>query len=75
MSAAAALWRRLRFAPLYLALRAAAALAPRDRNPWPRRGRDEPSGPGLDLLIPERGTPDLLARTLAAAVEAQRRCG
>ena len=58
-------WARLRFAPLYLALRAAERLA--RARPWPRRARDEAEGGGVSVLIPERGTPDLLSDTLAAA--------
>lgn len=60
-------WQRvLRFLPLYLALRVAgvlAALAPRAR--WRPIART-PWRPGLSVLIPERGTPDLLADTLDA---------
>jgi GT2 family glycosyltransferase len=69
------LWRRLRFAPLYAALRLAQAAARIGGRNWPRRARDESLAPGIDVLIPERGTPDLLARTLAAAEIALAGCG
>lgn len=75
MSLPARLWRRLRFAPLYLVSRSAGLLARVGGRRWPRRPRDETIVPGIDVLIPERGTPDLLARTLAAAEIALARCG
>lgn len=59
-------WRRvLRFLPLYLAMRAAgvaAALPPKPR--WKPEQR-APWRPGISVIVPERGTPDLLADTLA----------
>lgn len=59
-------WRRvLRFLPLYLAMRIAgvlAALPPRPR--WKPAVRPA-WRPGISVIVPERGTPDLLADTLA----------
>jgi GT2 family glycosyltransferase len=57
-----------RFGPLYLALRAAGVagmLLARFRRWHPRR--PGPWQSGISILIPERGTPELLAETLAAA--------
>lgn len=60
-------WRRvLRFLPLYLAMRVAgvaAALPPKSR--W-KPERRAPWRPGMSVIVPERGTPDLLADTLAS---------
>lgn len=60
-------WRRvLRFLPLYLAMRVAgvlAALPPRPR--WKPTSRPD-CRPGISVIVPERGTPDLLADTLAS---------
>ncbi len=58
---------RLRFVPHLVALYAASILARRGGAAWPRRARDELGARGVAILIPERGTPDLLAETLAAA--------
>lgn len=61
-------WKqRLRFAPLHTALVAADALGQR-----PGRWLRQRAGwqPGISVLIPERGTPDLLAETLTAALRA-----
>lgn len=59
-------WRRvLRFLPLYLAMRlagVAAALPPRPR--WKPK-QNASWRPGISVIVPERGTPDLLADTLA----------
>ncbi|HSD18334.1 MAG TPA: glycosyltransferase [Thermomonas sp.] len=55
----------LRFLPLYLAMRAAgvaAALPPKPRWKPVLRTRWQP---GISVIVPERGTPDLLADTLA----------
>lgn len=61
-------WKqRLRFAPLHLALLAADARARWSAGAWPRV-RQDAAAPGISVLIPERGTPDLLAETLQAAV-------
>lgn len=61
-------WKQaLRFAPLHAALVAADALGRRG-GAWPRQR--SAWRPGLSVLIPERGTPDLLAETLAAATVA-----
>jgi len=74
---AVAVWKRrvgtlarmIRCAPLGLALAAAGLLARRRaRGPVP-----SPSAgwkPGLSIIVPERGTPDLLAETLAAVTQA-----
>ena len=60
----------LRFLPLYLAMRlagVAAALPPKPR--WkPKQHRS--CGPGISVIVPERGTPDLLADTLAGLAAA-----
>jgi GT2 family glycosyltransferase/glycosyltransferase involved in cell wall biosynthesis len=58
---------RWRFLSLRLAISAAHRLGARLREPWPQRARDIDFAPGVSVLIPERGTPDLLADTLAAA--------
>lgn len=62
----------LRFLPLYGAMRLAgvlAALPPRPR--W--RARPRPGWqPGISVVVPERGTPDLLAGTLTALAAAIR---
>jgi len=72
-SRAARISRRLRMLPLYATFRVArvlAAVVPGSRQ-W------HPTRPGLwqrgiSVLIPERGTPDLLAESLAAAIDATR---
>ena len=69
---ASSLRQRLRFTPLHLALIGADLLA----RVWPTRWRTRAAGsfkPGVSVLIPERGTPDLLAECLAAADTALRR--
>ena len=66
------LQRALRLGPIYLAIRLAkifAAITPR-RSLWRAARRPRPFAPGISVLIPERGTPDLLAETLAAATVA-----
>lgn len=57
--------RWMTLGPLYAALLASEWIAKRFPKPWPRRRRGWK--PGVSVLIPERGTPDLLAGTLAAA--------
>ena len=61
--------RVLRFGPLYCALMAAELLARLSPGRW-RRPSDFAWTPGLSVLIPERGTPELLAETLAALHDA-----
>lgn len=59
------LGRWMRLAPMYLAVRYG------DRARLPRRRARAPApGDGVTLIIPDRGTPDLLAPTLAKAVAA-----
>jgi len=67
-------WRPWRFLPLRAALSAAHRFGARPA-PWPLRERDDDTPPGVSVLIPERGTPDLLADTLAAAEVALRELG
>jgi len=69
MSDAPGFVQRLRFAPLLAGLAAASALARYASKRWPRP-RGGASKPGASVLIPERGTPELLAGTLAAARDA-----
>jgi len=72
-----AIWRRRaghalrlwRFVPLAIALAAAGLLARRKPAPAPDpKACDAP--PGVSVLVPERGTPDLLDETLAALFDA-----
>ncbi len=57
--------RLLRLTPMYLAVRYG------DRARASRRGPRAPApAPGVSLIIPDRGTPDLLAPTLANAMAA-----
>ena len=61
----------LRFAPLFAALIAAGLAAKLHSGRWRSpRARDRRWQPGLSVLIPERGTPDLLAGTLDALMTA-----
>ncbi|MEO7251463.1 MAG: glycosyltransferase [Arenimonas sp.] len=70
MSAWAINWKqRLRFAPLHSALVIAECLARTLPRRWPRPWR-APWSPGISVVIPERGTPDLLAECLDAAAAA-----
>jgi len=65
------LQRRLRLLPLYATLLVARVLAramPGSRQWYPTR--PGPWQPGVSVLVPERGTPDLLEETLAAAMAA-----
>jgi len=63
------LTRMVRCAPLGLAL-AAAGLVARRRARGPRSSPSASWNPGLSVIVPERGTPDLLAETLAALTRA-----
>jgi len=66
---ASSLKQRVRFTPLHLAMMLADALAkllPGSWAPPPRVAL----GDGICVLVPERGTPDLLAECLAAAQQA-----
>lgn len=68
------LQRRLRLLPLFATVRIVRFLAwviPGSRQWHPTR--PGPWQPGISVLIPERGTPDLLGETLEAAVAAARR--
>lgn len=66
-------WKqRLRFTPLHLALLAANQWARWRPGSWERQ-RDSTWQPGVSVLIPERGTPDLLAECLDAALVASAR--
>jgi len=63
-------WKqRIRFTPLHRALVAADAIARWRPQPWPVQ-RDRGWRPGVSVLVPERGTPDLLAQCLQAALAA-----
>lgn len=63
-------WKqRLRFAPLHSALVIAEYLAKTLPRRWPRPRR-APWSAGISVVIPERGTPDLLAECLEAATAA-----
>lgn len=64
---------RLRLLPLRAAVSIAHRLGTRAPGTWPKRSRDVDFAPGISVLIPERGTPDLLADTLAAAQVALQR--
>ena len=64
-------WRqRLRLMPMYLALRAAGRLST-SRRP---AVSGMPVRPGISVVIPERGTPELLAPALASVERALARC-
>ena len=70
MSAWAINWKqRLRFAPLHCALLVADYLARTLPQRWPRPHRASWSA-GISVLVPERGTPELLAECLGAAIAA-----
>lgn len=60
---------RLRFVPLLAGLAVASLLSRFAPKRWPRIDRRS-WRPGVSVLIPERGTPELLAATLAAARDA-----
>lgn len=63
-------WKqRIRFTPLHLALVAADAIARWRPQAWPVQ-RERGWRPGISVLVPERGTPDLLAQCLQAALTA-----
>jgi GT2 family glycosyltransferase len=65
---AQAAWRLLPHLPLAAALFGADALA--RWFPGKRRSAAAATAPGLAVIVPERGTPDLLAETLAALMAA-----
>lgn len=65
--------RAWRLVPLAVALAAAGLLARRLPLRWPVTRTVDNDGDGITILIPERGTPDLLAETLAAALVAAAR--
>ncbi|MEP6938202.1 MAG: glycosyltransferase [Rudaea sp.] len=56
----------LRFVPLFASMQLADWLAPRLPIRWPRREHPLEHSPGISIVVPERGTPDLLAATLSA---------
>lgn len=64
--------RWLRLGPMYLAIRYGDRAA---RRFVPTRHRDGEPAPGVSLIIPDRGTPDLLGPTLASATVALARIG
>ena len=76
-ASAVAVWKRragiatrmVRCVPLGLALAAAGLLA-RRRAAGPLPSPSAGWKPGLSIIVPERGTPDLLAETLAALTQA-----
>ncbi|MEO8672867.1 MAG: glycosyltransferase [Tahibacter sp.] len=59
-----------RFVPLYLATAAAGLWARFFPGTWQGRDQARVDAPGITVLIPERGTPDVLGATLRAAVVA-----
>ncbi len=61
---------QLRFLPLYGAMLAADWLAKKLPLRWPRGDHARRFKPGLSVIVPERGTPDLLALTLGALAAA-----
>ncbi len=63
---ASSLKQRVRFTPLHLAMLLADSLARWRPGRWTRQNRPA-LGCGISVLIPERGTPDLLSECLAAA--------
>mgnify|MGYP003488673108 CR=1 FL=1 len=63
-------WKqRIRFTPLHLALLAADTSARWRAHAWPVQ-TERSWRPGISVLVPERGTPDLLAQCLQAALTA-----
>lgn len=64
--------RWLRLGPMYLAIRYGDRAA---RRFVPTRHLDGELAPGVSLIIPDRGTPDLLGPTLASATVALARIG
>lgn len=58
---------KLRFLPHLVALVGASVLSRFVQRRWPERPRTERVRPGISVLVPERGTPALLAVTIAAA--------
>jgi GT2 family glycosyltransferase/glycosyltransferase involved in cell wall biosynthesis len=63
-------WFQLRFLPLFSAMLAADWLARKLPLRWPRGRLAHRFKPGISVVVPERGTPDLLARTLGALAAA-----
>jgi len=61
---------QLRFAPLFGAMLAADWLAEKLPRRWPRGDHTRSFKPGISVIVPERGTPDLLERTLGALAAA-----
>ncbi|TLY48981.1 MAG: glycosyltransferase [Gammaproteobacteria bacterium] len=61
---------QLRFLPLYGAMLAADWLAGRLPLRWPRGDHARRFKPGISVIVPERGTPDLLVHTLGALAAA-----
>ena len=70
MSRLAAYAKLLPFAPLYFATNTASVLARLAPGRWRARPRDDGARPGVSVIVPERGTPDLLDETLAALAAA-----
>lgn len=70
MSRLAMLAKLLPFAPLYFATNAASVIARFFPGRWRARPRDDGAQPGISVIVPERGTPDLLDETLAALAAA-----
>ncbi|UXI69698.1 glycosyltransferase [Tahibacter amnicola] len=65
-------WRipgMVRFIPLYVAINAASLLARLSPGRWKPR-KPPVTAAGLTVIVPERGTPDLLAETLQALFDA-----
>ena len=60
----------LAFLPLFAALRSADWLAPKLRRRCPRPDHSRSLTAGITVVVPERGTPDLLATTLNALAAA-----
>jgi GT2 family glycosyltransferase len=63
-------WFLLRFLPLYAAMSAADWLAPKLPKRWPQPRRERMPAAGVSVIVPERGTPDMLAITLDALAAA-----
>ncbi|HEY8011177.1 MAG TPA: glycosyltransferase [Rudaea sp.] len=60
----------LRLLPLFGALHVADYLAARLKPRWPQPRREKVATRGVSVIVPERGTPELLATTLAALARA-----
>lgn len=70
MSRLATYVKLLPFVPLYFATNAGSLLARFFPGRWPTRPRDDGGKPGVSVIVPERGTPDLLDETLTALAAA-----